>query len=47
MLCYYLRGARPIPKTVWLACIGWTAQNKAALTKAALTENDERFALAA
>ncbi|MEY4979810.1 MAG: hypothetical protein RLZZ352_2080 [Pseudomonadota bacterium] len=42
MLCYYLSAAKPIPKTVWLACIGWAAQNKAALTK-----NDERFPLAA
>lgn len=23
MLNYYLSGARPIPKTVWLACLGW------------------------
>ncbi len=20
---YYLCGAKPIPKTVWLACLGW------------------------
>lgn len=42
MLCYYLRGAKPIPKTVWLACLGWAAQDPA--TRAA---DDERFALAA
>lgn len=42
MLSYYLSGAKPIPKTVWLACIGWIAQDKAALKP-----NDERFALAA
>jgi hypothetical protein len=42
MLCYYLRGAKPIPKTVWLACVGWMAQNQGALSF-----NDERFALAA
>ena len=23
MLNYYLSGAKPIPKTVWLACVGW------------------------
>ncbi len=23
MLNYYLSGSRPIPKTVWLACLGW------------------------
>jgi hypothetical protein len=23
MLNYYLSGAKPIPKTVWLACLGW------------------------
>jgi hypothetical protein len=23
MLNYYLSGAKPIPKTVWLACFGW------------------------
>ncbi|APW47929.1 DUF2442 domain-containing protein [Rhodoferax antarcticus] len=23
MLNYYLCGAKPIPKTVWLACLGW------------------------
>jgi hypothetical protein len=42
MLCYYLRGTKPIPKTVWLACIGWAAQDPA--IRAA---DDERFALAA
>jgi hypothetical protein len=42
MLCYYLHGAKPIPKTVWLACVGWTAQNKATSLY-----NDKRFALAA
>ena len=25
MLNYYLSGAKPIPKTVWLACLGWEA----------------------
>ena len=28
MLNYYLRGAKPIPKTVWLACLGWKAQQR-------------------
>jgi hypothetical protein len=42
MLSYYLSGAKPIPKTVWLACIGWMAQDKTAPKP-----NDERFALAA
>jgi Protein of unknown function (DUF2442) len=42
MLSYYLSGAKPIPKTVWLACLGWMAQGTAALMP-----NDERFALAA
>ena len=23
MLNYYLSGAKPLPKTVWLACLGW------------------------
>ena len=31
MLGYYLSGARPIPKTVWLACVGWQAQQSMAL----------------
>jgi hypothetical protein len=26
MLNYYLSGARPIPKTVWLACLGWVSE---------------------
>lgn len=26
MLNYYLSAARPIPKTVWLACVGWQAE---------------------
>lgn len=32
MLNYYLSGAKPIPKTVWLACLGWehSAEQKAA-----------------
>ena len=30
MLNYYLSGAKPIPKTVWLACKGWEAEQKAA-----------------
>ncbi len=42
MLSYYLSGAKPIPKTVWLACLGWVAQGAA--VQAA---DDERFALAA
>lgn len=25
MLNYYLSGAKPIPKTVWLACLGWAS----------------------
>lgn len=28
MLNYYLAGSRPIPKTVWLACLGWAAERK-------------------
>lgn len=27
MLIYCLSGARPIPKTVWLACVGWQAHH--------------------
>ena len=23
MLNYYVSGSKPIPKTVWLACLGW------------------------
>lgn len=30
MLNYYLSGARPIPLTVWLACVGWEAQHRRA-----------------
>ena len=31
MLAYYRSGQKPIPKHIWLACIGWEAQkNKAA-----------------
>lgn len=26
MLNYYLSGAKPIPLTVWLACLGWESQ---------------------
>lgn len=29
MLNYYLAGAKPIPKTVWLACLGWEATERA------------------
>lgn len=36
MLNYYLSGAKPIPKTVWLACLGWET-----------VQGDARFALAA
>jgi len=25
MLNYYMSGAKPIPKTVWLACLGWAS----------------------
>lgn len=25
MLIYYLDGEKPIPRTVWLACLGWEA----------------------
>ena len=28
MLNYYLAGSRPIPKTVWLACLGWAVERK-------------------
>lgn len=31
MLNYYLSGARPIPKTVWLACLGWEVAEQQAL----------------
>lgn len=27
MLNYYLSGAKPIPLTVWLACVGWESQH--------------------
>jgi hypothetical protein len=27
MLAYYLSGEKPIPKTVWLACLGWQSQD--------------------
>lgn len=30
MLNYYLSGAKPIPLTVWLACVGWEAQRQQA-----------------
>lgn len=29
MLNYYLSGAKTIPKTVWLACLGWEAVGEA------------------
>lgn len=29
MLNYYLSGTKPIPKTVWLACLGWEAEHNA------------------
>ncbi len=29
MLNYYLSGAKPIPKTVWLACLGWETVGEA------------------
>ncbi|MCX7140805.1 MAG: helix-turn-helix transcriptional regulator, partial [Proteobacteria bacterium] len=28
MLNYYLSAEKPIPKTVWLACIGWENSQK-------------------
>jgi hypothetical protein len=46
MLAYYLSGEKPIPKTVWLACLGWQLQSRK--TAAGLdAKSDERFALAA
>lgn len=30
MLAYYRSGAKAIPKTVWLACLGWEAQRRKA-----------------
>lgn len=42
MLVYYLSGVKPIPKTVWLACLGWQFGGKAAAAC-----DDERLALAA
>lgn len=33
MLNYYLSGSRPIPKTVWLACKGWKAEQTEAKHK--------------
>lgn len=30
MLNYYLSGTKPIPLTVWLACVGWEAQQQRA-----------------
>jgi hypothetical protein len=37
MLAYYRSGAKPVPRTVALACLGWEAMAK----------NDRRFALTA
>lgn len=34
MLNDYLAGSRPIPKTVWLACLGWAAERKDRLAAA-------------
>lgn len=28
MLNYYLSAEKPIPKTVWLACLGWASEHK-------------------
>lgn len=33
MLNYYLSGSKPIPKTVWLACKGWQAEQREAQRK--------------
>lgn len=30
MLNYYLSGTKPIPKTVWLACLGWETVGESA-----------------
>lgn len=30
MLNYYLSGAKPIPRTVWLACKGWEVEDRQA-----------------
>ena len=31
MLAYYRSGQKPIPRHIWLACVGWEAErNKAA-----------------
>jgi predicted XRE-type DNA-binding protein len=30
MLNYYVSGAKPIPKTVWLACVGWMSEQLSA-----------------
>ncbi len=33
MLNYYLSGSKPIPRTVWLACKGWQAEQREAKRK--------------
>lgn len=40
MLAYYIHGEKPIPKTVWLACLGWQLQNTKTATGLA-GESDE------
>lgn len=35
MLNYYLSGAKAIPKTVWLACLGYEVQDKSSLGRRA------------
>lgn len=30
MVAYYRSGAKPVPRTVWLACLGWEAQQRKA-----------------
>ncbi len=48
MLNYYLSGAKSIPKTVWLACLGWEAQPGArGRTVAKVADDDGRPNVAA
>ncbi|WP_223306946.1 DUF2442 domain-containing protein [Acidithiobacillus ferrivorans] len=52
MIAYYKNGSRPIPKTVWLACIGYEVLERQKLAKAmtsppsSITVESERCAMA-
>lgn len=44
MLNYYLRGVKPIPKTVGLACVGWQAEQRLATSRRAPSSSSAALA---